>query len=115
MEIKIIEQKISLKDLQQNAEEMFGQLVKAVVDIDRGLMAVFGELHSDEEALLLENGSKQENLWGINIYPNKAEKDRIEFDSMINLRPAQRNMSRNVDDPKIQKKILEIVNNLIEE
>ena len=67
-----------------------------------------------EEALLLENGSKQHDLWGINIYPEINDENWIEFDSMINLRPSQENRSRGVDNPQIRKQILEIVNNLVE-
>ncbi len=112
--MKIIDKKITLNELKQMSQKMFGGLVKAVVDIELGVMAVDGELHADEEKLLLENGSKQENLWGINIYPELEEKDRIEFDSMINLRPSQENMTRSVDDPKIQNQIISIVKKLIE-
>ena len=90
-----------------------GNLVKAVVDIEKELMAVDGELHADEEALLLQNDSRQENLWGINIYPELDGVDFIEFDSMINLRPSQGNRSRGVDNPEIQKKILAITTKLI--
>ena len=87
----------------------FGNMVKAVVDIDQGLLAVDAELHSDLEALLLENGSKQKNLWGINFYPEMKGDDFVEFDSMINMRPSQGNRSRGVDSPEIRKKIIEIV------
>jgi len=76
-------------------------------------MALDAELHADQEALLLEQGSAQENLWGINIYPDLPNEQRIEFDSMINLRPSFGNCSRGVDSPGIQKKIIEIVNKLI--
>jgi hypothetical protein len=76
-------------------------------------MAINMELHSDEEAVLLSKGSKQENLWGINIYPDLDEKERIEFNSMINLRPSQGNLSRGVDNAKIRDKITIIVNKLI--
>ncbi len=96
------------------AQKMFGNMVKAVVDTDKKIMAVNGELHADEEALLLKNNSKQENLWGINIYPKAKEKDWIEFDSMINLRPSLNNLSRGVDDVNTRKKIIKIVNQLIE-
>ena len=113
--IKIINEPIKLQDLKDTAKATFGNLIKAVVDIENGKMALFGELHSDEEAMLIEKGSKQVNLWGINIYPLLTGEDRIEFDSMINLRPSQNNMSRGVDDPKIQKSIITIVNKLIEE
>ncbi|KKQ35034.1 MAG: hypothetical protein US52_C0038G0004 [candidate division WS6 bacterium GW2011_GWA2_37_6] len=113
-EITIITDKIKLADLHENAKNMFGGLVKAVVDIEQGKMAVFGELHSDEESVLLENGSKQANLWGINIYPDQPDDKMIEFDSMINLRPSQGNMSRSVDDLKTQKKIIATVKKLIQ-
>jgi len=83
------------------------------VDIEKGIMALDAELHADQEALLLEQGSAQENLWGINIYPDLPNEQRIEFDSMINLRPSFGNCSRGVDSPGIQKKIIEIVNKLI--
>jgi len=97
--IQIIKDKISISELKENAKKMFGNLVKAVVDIEKGIMAVYGELHSDEEAVLIDKGSKQENLWGINIYPDLKGKDRIELDSMIYLRPSQGNMTREVDNP----------------
>ncbi len=113
MPIKIIKDKISKFELAEIARNQFGDLVKAVVDIERGIMAIGGELHADEEALLLEQDSRQENLWGINIYPNQTGDDWIEFDSMINVRPSQRNLSRGVEDLNIQKKIKKIVNKLV--
>ena len=95
------------------AEGRFGNLVKAVVDVERKVMAVDGELHADEEALLLENGSSQENLWGINIYPDLEGQERIEFDSVINIRPSQGNRSRGVDDPMIRERIVQAVTGLM--
>ena len=96
------------------AQETFGDLVKAVVDIEKEIMVIDAELHSDAEALLLENGSEQKNLWGINLYPALDNEDFIEFDSMINLRPSFGNLSRGVDDPQIREKIINIVNKLVE-
>ena len=112
--MKIINDKISIADLKRISEEMFGNLVKAVVDAEKKIMAIGGELHSDEEALLLENGSRQQDLWGINIYPEIDDEGWIEFDSLINLRPSQGNLTRGIDSPEIRKKITEIVNDLIE-
>lgn len=67
---------------------ILGSLVKAVVDIQREVMVIDAELYADEESYLLEEGSKQEHLWGINLYPDMfGEQSWIEFDSMINLRP----------------------------
>ena len=111
--MKILKDKISTQELKKMAKNMFGDLVKAVVDVEKRIMAIDAELHSDEEALLLENGSKQENLWGINIYPENQKEEFIVFDSMINLRPSQENRSRGVDNIEIQKLIIEIVNEII--
>ena len=111
--MKIITEKITIDELKIMSEKMFGSLVKAVVDVEKEIMAVDAELHSDEEKFLLEDGSKQENLWGINLYPEFNGDDFVEFDSMINLRPSQGNRSRGVEDEKIQKKIIAIVNGLV--
>ena len=111
--MKIIDAPISLPDFKVMAESRFGNLVKAVVDVERKIMALDGELHADEEALLLENGSRQENLWGINLYPEMEGPDRVEFDSVINIRPSQTNLSRGVDDHAIREKIAGIVAGLV--
>jgi len=111
--MNIIEAPMSLSDLKVMAQDRFGNLVKAVVDVAKKIMAVDGELHADEEALLLEAGSLQENLWGINIYPELEGPDRIEYDSVINIRPSQGNRSRGVDSPEIKEKIVQIVHELV--
>ncbi len=111
--MKIVRSKISLKEVKQMAKDTFGNLVKAVVDTKRKIIALDGELHADEEALLLKDGSSQKDLWGINIYPELPKKEMIEFDSMINLRPSQKNLSRGINDPQIRAKIIKIVNKLI--
>jgi len=108
--MKILDKTLSIDELKKMAQETFGDLVKAVVDVDRELIALNAELHSDLEALLLENGSKQKNLWGINLYPDLRDESFVEFDSMINMRPSQGNMSRGVDNEKIKKKVIEVVN-----
>jgi len=106
--------KISLTELETMSENRFGDLVKAVVDVEKGIMAVDAELHSDQEKELLTKGSNQEYLWGINLYPSESGVDFIEFDSMINLRPSWGNLSIGVDDLEKQNKIIDIVSNLIE-
>ncbi len=114
MDIKIIKDAIPRSVLKEISEKQFGDFVKAVVDIEKEIMAIGGSLHADEEAMLLEHGSAQENLWGINIYPQKTQEERIEFDSMINIRPSQGNRSRNIEDENIRKRIVKIVNTLIQ-
>ena len=111
--MKTITSGINIDELRQMASKMFGNLVKAVVDIEKEIMAVDADLHADEEQLLLENGSEQKNLWGINIYPEIKDENWIEFDSMINLRPSQNNRSRGVEDKNIRQKIIAIVNKLV--
>lgn len=113
MEIKIIKDTISKKELTDIAKNQFGDLVKAVVDVEKEIIAIGGELHADEEAILLEQGSQQEDLWGINLHLNKSDDEFIEFDSMINVRPAQENRSRGVESLDIQRKIKDVVSKLI--
>ncbi len=95
------------------AECGFGVLVKAVVDVERKVMVVDAELHADQEALLLSQGSGQENLWGINLYPEMAADEWVEFDSMINVRPSQGNRTRSVDSSETRAHILAIVEALV--
>ena len=109
MRMQIIQQILNREKLKQIALDVFGNMVKGVVDIDKGLLALNAELHADLEALLLKSGSHQKNLWGINLYPELNEPEFIEFDSMINMRPSQGNRSRGVEDAMIRKKILDVV------
>jgi len=111
--MQIITASISRAALRALAKERFGDMVKAVVDIERKVMSIGGELHADEEQMLLEQGSKQENLWGINLYPDSQAPDWLEFDSMINIRPSQGNRSRSVDDLLVQERIRSIVHTLV--
>lgn len=115
--LHFVDEPITNQELQQYAAATYIEMVKGVVDVERGVMVVGGELHADSEQYLLEHGSKQENLWGINFYPNKPvdDPDWLEFDSMINLRPAQNNRSRGVDDPTIQQQIRAVVSKLVVE
>ena len=100
-------------ELRSLAHGQFGDFVKAVVDVGLGVMAIGGELHADEEALLLEQGSRQADVWGINLFPDRGGTDRIEFDSMINIRPSQGNRSRSVEDPVLRQQIVKVVTGLI--
>ncbi|MFH0852231.1 MAG: DUF5674 family protein [bacterium] len=111
--MKIVENQITIEELREMAKNMFGNLIKAVVDVEKEIMAVDGELHADEEAVLTERGSKRENVWGINIYPDISDEEWIEFDSLINLKPQFNNRGRGVDSEEIRKKIIQIVNKLV--
>jgi len=104
---------ITLPELKAMASAMFGDMVKAVVDAERRVMAVDAELHADEEAVLLERGSRQADLWGINLYPDMPGEDFVEFDSMINLRPARGNRSRGIEDRTLRERIVAVVDELV--
>lgn len=111
--MELVQKPITKEELLVMSKKGFGDLVKGVVDIVKEIMVVDGSLHSDEEAFLINNGSTQQNLWGINLYPELDGENFIEFDSMINLRPSQGNRSRSVDDEAVRKKIIIIVTKLV--
>lgn len=111
--MKIIRKKITKKQLIEKFLNYFKTFSKVVVDIEKEIIAVDAELHSDLEALLLENGSKQKNLWGINLYPFKEKENFIEYTALINIRPSQNNPSMEVESQQIRKKIENIVHKLI--
>jgi Protein of unknown function (DUF5674) len=111
--IELIDAPLAPGRLKQMAEKGFGDMVKGVVDVEKRIIALGGELHADEEAFLLENGSLQRNLWGVNLYPGMDGADFLEFDSMINIRPSQNNRSRGVEDPEVRRTIERIVADLL--
>jgi hypothetical protein len=114
--MKQVNATITTAELRKMAEKMYGNLVKAVVDIANQALVVDAEMHVDEEQYLLQNGSLQQNLWGINLYPDNFGNDSfVEFDSMINIRPSAKNFNRGVDSKDIRDKILKIVKDKVVE
>jgi len=116
MPTKIIDKQVQKKDLGDlELQHMDGNFVKVVVDIEQAIMIAGMTMHADGEGILLENGSKQEHLWGINLYLHlHPEESWIEYNSMINLRPSHGNRSRGVDDPTMRQRIREIVSQLVQ-
>lgn len=111
--MKLIDKLITVNELKTMSSRMFGGLIKAVIDIKKGTMVVDAAMHADEEKYLLDLGSEQDDLWGINLYPDLTGEDFIEFDSMINVRPRLNNFSRGIEDKALKQKITSIVNKLI--
>ena len=107
--IRIIREAISRSDLTAIAKQMEWSFVKAVVDVNRHVIAIGGSMHADEEACLLDDGSSQDHLWGINLNPSVEGEDWLEFDSMINIRPWTNNRTRGVEDELIREAIRVVV------
>jgi hypothetical protein len=115
MNIKIIkDKKITKKELEELAKEFYVEMVKGVADIKRNIIVLGGEWHMDSNQVLVDDGSVQEDLWGFNIYVDKPKEKRLEYNSLINIRPKQRNRSMEVENEEIRNKIFEIINNLVE-
>ncbi len=112
--MKILESGIKKADLSKSENIFDGPMVKGVVDTEKQLLAVDAGLHADLEKVLLETGSNQDMLWGINLWYEDDEEDFVEFDSMINVRPRQGNRTRDVEDEATREKIIEIVKKWIQ-
>lgn len=104
---------ISMDEVRELAQARFGDMIKGVVDLERGILLLDADLHADQEASLLADGSTQASLWGINLYPNVVGEDWLEFDSMINLRPSSGNRSRSVDDAATRAAIVALIARLV--
>ena len=114
MNIEIIRSKISRDYLNQLVKENYGDMIKGVVDLGRQIIALGGELHADAEEILLEDGSRQEFLWGFNIFPSRPSAEKIEYVSMINVRPKQNNFTPTIRDLKLQEQIKNLIEKLVE-
>jgi len=114
--MKIVKDKIEIAELKEMSGKMFGNLVKAMVDIEKEIIAVDAPMHSDLlEFLMEQEESEPKNLWGINIYPEKTGEDFIEFDSIMNLKPDLENKSRGVESEEIRERIIKIIEKLTQE
>lgn len=111
--IVLVEDRIPASELARLAALFFEDMVKYVLDLERGVAAIGGELHADAEALLLAAGSRQEDLWGANYYPGRGEDDCIEYTSLINIRPAQGNRSMEVEDAGLRGRLRNLTFELI--
>lgn len=111
--MKIITEPTSLNELWLSREVMFEDMMKMVIDVEQEIIGADAELHSDLEALLLENDSRQFDILGINIYPDQSDEDYIEFTALINIRPSQANRSMEVENPETRTKIREICARLL--
>ncbi len=112
--MKILDAPIKPAELAKSEVVFDGPMIKGAVDVKRGLLAIDADLHADLEQLLLENGSAQDDVWGINLWYEDEGEDLVEFDSMINIRPRQGNRSRDVENPETRQQIIEVVQKWIQ-
>lgn len=113
MIIRIIKEPIRIDEAKEIAREFYQIMVKGVVDVERGIVALGGEYHIDANNRLIEEGSSQSNLWGFNIHFDKLSDDWIEYRSLINIRPATGNRSVLIRDEDLQRRVREVVEALI--
>lgn len=111
--IVVTDRKLDRADLVRLVRSHFGDMVKYVVDVRRRLVAVGGELHADGESLLLDAGSGQQDLWGVNYYPGRGPDLCIEFTALINIRPSQGNRGMEILDPAVRTLVRDITFDLI--
>ena len=104
---------IAIEELRRLVPGRFRDMIKGVVDLQRRLLVIDADMHADQEAALLADGSDQRDLWGINLYPQLEGPDWLEFDSMINLRPSFGNRSRGVDDAATREAIAALIASLV--
>ena len=112
-EVLVVREPIALESLGPLAKAWHGTLIKGVADCTRGIIALGGDWHMDANTTLIADGSKQEDVWGFNIYPAERGDAALEYISLINIRPAQGNKTMELVDAELRAKIREIVAKLI--
>jgi len=110
VDIRIISKPITRAEAKEIANEFYVDMVKGVADIERELIALGGEWHIDANNTLIEDGSKQSALWGFNFYPDE---NRIQYTSLINIRPSQNNRAIEIQDESLRKQIEKVIQKLI--
>ncbi len=113
MDIQIVREPVNREVLEELMRLHNRTFIKGVADIERGVLALGGEWHMDANIVLLTDGSEQKDVWGFNIYPGKSGDDAIEYDSLINIRPAQGNRSREIADARIRNAVRALAGKLI--
>jgi hypothetical protein len=113
--IVVVESRIPETELARLTRLYFEDMVKLVVDVERGIAAVGGEMHADAEQVLLDCGSRQASLWGANYFPGRGPSGCIEYTALINIRPAQGNRSMLIEDPAIRERVRSVTAALIGE
>ena len=115
MEILVTHELVSKETLHELAQAWYGDLVKGVADCRRGIIDLGGDWHIDANNVLIADGSRQEDLWGFNLFPDKRGNAAIEYHSLINIRPAQGNRDMELQDGALRSRIRDVVKKLLPE
>lgn len=107
--ILIIKGRATYTQMRQMLEAL-GIYIKLAVDIERGILAGGGELHSDCEQFLLAEGSQQANIWGADWYPFNQT---VGYESLINIRPSANNRSMEIQSPELRVQINQTAQSLL--
>lgn len=113
MDPEVVRSPVAREQLDEAVVGGFGDMVKVVVDVRRGVLALGGSLHADGEALLLDDGSAQDDLWGANVYPEKPREQQIEYTSLINIRPRRGNKTMTLEDQGIREAVAAVIRKLL--
>lgn len=109
MKIHIIRQPATEKEIKEMLEEL-ETYIKLAVDVERNILAGGGEYHADCEEVLLEDGSQQENIWGVDWYPGSRT---IGFGALINIRPDQDNRGMEIENARLRQRVEILVRDLL--
>lgn len=85
----------------EQVKDQFDVYIKTVIDIEKKICSAGADRHFESESILLEQGSKQSDIWGGGI---DLETKEIDFNSFINIRPSHNNQSNEIQDLEIRKK-----------
>ena len=113
MDIRIIKNPITRAEAKEIAKEFYVEMVKGVVDVEKGIIALGGEYHMDANTILIENGSEQKNVWGFNFYPDKAGDEQIEYKALVNIRPVHGNSVMEIQNEDLKTVMKNIIKKLI--
>lgn len=113
MDIRIIKKPITQAEAKEIAKEFYVDMVKGVVDIERGIIALGGEWHMDANMVLVGEGSRQSDVWGFNFHFNKTPEDQVEYISLINIRPNEGNYDMIIEDESRRRAMKKIIEKLI--
>ena len=109
----IVRRKLAPEKLVEIVQNNHEEMAKVDVDIERRILSIGGEWHSEGEELLVQDGSKSTDVWGTNLYPWKVPHERVVYHLLINLKPVLGHREMEIKDAALQKRIRGVINELL--